>query len=123
MFLILYTNRFVLFIRMVREYGLLNKSKAVCLPSRYPYIRNLPKYDQLFRYGAKLFCAFDLDYFLEGLHHEMRLRQTILHLQEYRKAGLNRLAGINVFHKLKVARERHLRELSTMTEGVQGTLK
>ena len=114
---------YVLFcFRIVREYGLLNKSKAVCLPNRYPYIRNIPKYDQLFRYGAKLLCAFDLDYMLEGLHHEMKLRQTILYLQDYRNAGLTRLAAINVLHKLKVARERHLRELSTMTEGVQGNI-
>ena len=108
------------FFRVIREYGLLNKSKAVCLPSRYPYLRNLPKYDQLFRYGAKLLCAFDFDYVLEGLHHEMQLRKTILHLQDYRNAGLRKLAAINIFHKLKVSRERQLRELSTMTEGVQG---
>ena len=65
-------------------------------------------------------CAFDFDYFLEGLHHEMQLRKTILHLQDYRNAGLTRVAAINIFHKSKVARERQLRELSTMTEGVQG---
>ena len=94
----------------------------MCLPNRYPNIRNLTKYDQLFRYGAKLLCAFDLDYLLEGLHHEMELRQIILHLQDYRNAGLSRLAAINVFHKLKVARERQIRELSTMTEGIQGKM-
>ena len=104
----------------MREYGLLNKVKAVCLQSRYPHLRDNPKYEPLFRFGGKLFCAFDVDYFLEALHHEMQLRKTILHLQDYRCAGITRLVGINIFRKLKVARERQMRELSTMTEGVQG---
>ena len=106
--------------RVVREYGLLNKSKAVRLPSRYPYLSNVPKYEQLFHYGSKLLCAFDFDYILEGLHHEMQLRKTVLHLQDYRLAGLTRLAAINIFNKLKQSRDRQLRELSTMPEGIQG---
>ena len=108
--------------RVVREYGLLNKSRAVCLPSRYPYLRNLPKYDQLFRYGPKFLCAFDYDYLLESFHHEIQLRKTILHLQDYRNVGLTRLAAIKIFHRLKGTRERQLRELSTMAEGVQGNM-
>ena len=112
-------NNFLNF-RVVREYGLLNKSKAVRLPSRYPYLSNVPKYEQLFHYGSKLLCAFDFDYILEGLHHEMQLRKTVLHLQDYRLAGLTKLAAINIFTKLKLSRERQLRELSTMPEGIQG---
>jgi hypothetical protein len=36
-------------------------------------------------------CSMDFDYFLEGLSHEMELRQKIVHLQEYRNNGLSRL--------------------------------
>ena len=92
----------------------------MCWPGRYPHLRNVPKYDQLFRHGAKLLCAFDFDYILEGLHHEMQLRKTILHLQDYRNAGLTRLAAISIHRKLKISRERQLRELSSIPEGVQG---
>ena len=98
----------------------MNKSKAVRLPSRYPHLNNLPKYEQLFHYGSKLLCAFDFDYILEGLHHEMQLRKAVLHLQDYRQAGLTKLAAIKIFNKLKLSRERQLRELSTMPEGIQG---
>ena len=108
--------------RVVREYGLLNKSKALRLPSRYPYLRNLQKYESLFHYGSKLLCAFDFDYILEGMHHEMQLRKTVLHLQDYRVAGLTKLAAINIFDKLKLSRERQLRELSTIPEGIQGNI-
>ena len=113
-------NSTLLNYRVVREYGLLNKSKAVRLPSRYPHLNNLPKYEQLFHYGSKLLCAFDFDYILEGLHHEMQLRKAVLHLQDYRQAGLTKLAAIQIFNKLKLSRERQLRELSTMPEGIQG---
>jgi hypothetical protein len=51
---------------MVREFGLLNKSKVMSLPSRYPLIVNRSgKYDEIFRFG-RLTCALDFDYFLEG---------------------------------------------------------
>ena len=88
--------------RVIREYGLLNKPKAISLPSRYPHL-NGSKYESLYRYGSRLMCAMDFDFMLEGLHHEMMLRQQILHLQEYRQSGLKKFAAIDVFHKMKVS--------------------
>ena len=65
---------------MIKEYGLLNKAKAMSLPSRYPHL-NATKYESLYKYGSRLMCSIDFDFILEGLHHEMMLRQQILHLQ------------------------------------------
>ena len=66
---------------MIKEYGLLNKAKAMSLPSRYPHL-NATKYESLYKYGSRLIqCSIDFDFILEGLHHEMMLRQQILHLQ------------------------------------------
>lgn len=105
--------------RVIKEYGLLNKAKAMSLPSRYPHL-NATKYESLYKYGSRLIqCSIDFDFILEGLHHEMMLRQQILHLQEYRTNGLTRLAAINVFHGQKGGREQQLRHLSMLTETIQ----
>ena len=106
--------------RMIKEYGLLNKPKAMCLPSRYPHLNAAgPKYESLYKLGSKLMCSMDFDFTLEGLHHEMMLRQQILHLQQYRQSGVKKFAGINVFHKMKVSRDHQLRQLSTMNENIR----
>ena len=106
--------------RLVKEYGLLNKPKAVSLPSRYPHINHAgPKYESIYRFGSKLMCSINFDFLLEGLHHDLMLRQQILHLQEYRESGIQRYSWIDVFRKMKAIRTRQVRDLSTFTETIR----
>ncbi len=71
--------------RVVKELGLLNKPKALGLTRRYPVIKAAgSRYDLIFKMGPKLMCSFDFDFVLEGLDHELGVRQEILRLQEYR---------------------------------------
>lgn len=58
--------------KVVREFGLLNKSRSLAFPKRYPLIWT-NKFDHIFKLG-RLMCAFDLDFVSEGLEHEFELR-------------------------------------------------
>jgi transcriptional adapter 2-alpha len=96
--------------RIVRELGLLNKPRAIGLPRRYPMISSSgSKYDHVFKMG-KILCSFDFDFILEGLEHELELRQQILRFQEYRQNGLDHPVAAAFYTKLKSQREQELRE-------------
>jgi transcriptional adapter 2-alpha len=92
--------------------GLLSKPKTISKANLYQtLLQSGPGYSQLLKYG-QLMCAFDFDYVLEGLQHEMSLRQQILHLQEYRQNGLTKFLSTAFYSKLRQQREKHLREVS-----------
>lgn len=100
--------------RSVRELGLLNRSKVAGTASRQEQLGQMggPAYAKLGRF-AHLACAFDHDFVLEGLRHELALRQSVLHLQEFRRNGLTRAGSTAFFAKLRRQREISLREVPT----------
>jgi len=96
--------------RIVKEFGLLNKARDLGLPRRYPVISNSgSKYEHIFKIG-RLLCALDFDFTLEGLEHEMEVRQQILRLQDCRNNGLRFHLAAAFYTKLKSQREQDLVE-------------
>ena len=67
---------------VVRELGLLNRSKALGAAARGDQLARSggPAYARLRRF-ARLMCAYDYDFLAEGLRHELELRREVLHLQ------------------------------------------
>ncbi len=100
--------------RLVRELGLLNKSRELSATSRQDHLALMggPPYGKLRKF-SRLLCSFDFDYLLEGLRHEFTLRQSIEHLQDFRQNGLTRTDSTAFFAKLKRQRDNSLRELPT----------
>ena len=62
------------------------------------------KYEHVFKIG-RLLCALDFDFTLEGLEHEMEVRQQILRLQDCRNNGLKFHLAAAFYTKLKAERE------------------
>lgn len=99
--------------RIVKEFGLLNKSKTISRSNSYQALLKAgPGYSQLLKFG-KVMCSLDFDYLMESLSHEMSLKRQILHLQDYRSHGLTRFASTAIFTKLKLQRDRNLRQVAT----------
>ena len=67
------------------------------------------KYEHVFKIG-RLLCAFDFDFTLEGLEHEMEVRQQILRLQDCRNNGIRFQLAAAFYTKLKSQREQELVE-------------
>ena len=67
------------------------------------------KYEHIFKIG-RLLCALDFDFTLEGLEHEMEVRQQILRLQDCRNNGLRFHLAAAFYTKLKSQREQDLVE-------------
>lgn len=102
--------------RIVKELGLLNKSKVMAMPGRYPLIVSSGcKYEQVFKLG-RISCSFDFDFLLEGLEHELGLRQHILRLQEYRTNGIRHPVAAAFYTKLRLQRDKQQRDMSLMSE-------
>eukprot|EP00095_Tigriopus_kingsejongensis_P010389 maker-scaffold1615_size33485-snap-gene-0.11 protein:Tk10389 transcript:maker-scaffold1615_size33485-snap-gene-0.11-mRNA-1 annotation:"transcriptional adaptor 2a" len=111
--------------RIVKEHGLLNKARVTSLPSTYHALAaSGPQYEQLFKFG-RLYCAFDFDFLLEGIQHELHLRQEILHMQDYRRNGLKQFLSTAVFSKLKTKRTKMKRDVppDRVTDWVYGSVK
>ena len=96
--------------RVVKEFGLLNKPRSMSLPGRYPLISSRAKYDQLFKLGPRVQCSFDFDFLLEGLEHELGVRQQILRLQDYRCNGIRHPLAAAFYTKLRNQREAEVLE-------------
>ena len=95
--------------RMVREFGLLHKSRASALPRRHPFTNSSgAKYEHLFKMGPRIMCAFDFDFVLTGMENELGLRQQILRLQDYRNNGISHPLSAAFYSKLKSQREQDL---------------
>ena len=75
---------------------------------RYPVISS-HKYEHVFKVGRVL-CSLDFDFILEGLEHELEIRQQILRLQEFRHNGLEHSLAAAFYTKLKSQREQELIE-------------
>ena len=105
---------------IVREMGLLNKSKAIARASHYRGLlqQSGRGYGQLLKMGGQLMCSIDLDYVLESLQHETNLRQQVLHLQEYRNNGLSKFVSTAFFSRLQQQRARNVRELASASSSV-----
>ena len=96
--------------RIVREFGLLNKPRAIGLPRSHPFINSAGfKYEHLFKMG-KTMCSLDFDFILSGMEQELGLRQQILRLQDYRNNGLTHPLSAAFYSKLKTQREKDLVE-------------
>ena len=67
------------------------------------------KYEHIFKIG-RLLCAMDFDFTLEGLEHEMEVRQQILRLQDCRNNGLRLHLAAAFYTKLKAQRESEMVE-------------
>ena len=72
------------------------------------------KYEHVFKIG-RLLCAFDFDFTLEGLEHEMEVRQQILRLQDCRNNGIRFQLAAAFYTKLKSQREQELVERPSET--------
>ena len=80
------------------------KSKTISRLNLYQTLmKSGPGYSQIFKFG-QLMCSFNFDYVLESLQHEMNLRKRILHLQDFRRNGLNKfvLASMIVWFQRRV---------------------
>lgn len=98
---------------IVREYGLLNKARDLGLPRKYPMTSG-HKYGHVLKIG-RILCALDFDFMLEGLEHELEVRQQILRLQDYRCNGLKHPLAAAFYSKLKSQREIEAGEKSKET--------
>ncbi|XP_059088891.1 transcriptional adapter 2-alpha-like [Tigriopus californicus] len=111
--------------RIVKEHGLLNKARTTSLTTTYHALCAAgPHYEHLFKLG-RLMCAFDFDFVLEGLQHELTLRQQILHMQDYRRNGLKKFLSTAVFTKLKAQRRKMKREVpqDRVTDWIYGSAR
>ena len=95
--------------RIVKEFGLLNKPRSMSLSGRYPLISNA-KYDHIFKLGPRVQCSLDFDFLVEGLEHELGVRQTILRLQDYRTNGIRQPLAAAFYTKLRNQREAEVLE-------------
>lgn len=97
---------------IIKELGLLNKSRT--LGQKEEIAAMGPSYSQLLK-CARLMCSFDFDYIMESCKHEQNLKQSIYRLQEYRVNGLKKAVSTALFAKLRLQREKNLREISSDT--------
>jgi hypothetical protein len=102
--------------RIVRELGLLNKTRIGSRQSQYHrlFVKRGSPYERLFKLG-RLVCSLDFDYMMESLQYEVGLRHNVVVLQDYRHNGLRKFAGTDYFKKLNRTREDGARELSVDT--------
>lgn len=98
---------------IVREYGLLNKGRDLGLPRKYPMTSG-HQYSHVLKMG-RILCSLDFDFLLQGLEHELEVRQTILRLQDYRNNGLKHPLAAAFYARLKAQRESDASEKSKET--------